>query len=129
MTPSRSGAGLSDRPLLGSGHEFQMSCVCAANRDLHAAILAEVDRGIERLREAGYRPTAVLTVVDREEGGRAAIEATGLRFLALATFKEMGAADFARKRDLAAASFLRQGVTFTVWAWAERVVASKRAAA
>ena len=33
----------------------------------------------------------------------------------LATFKEMGAADFARKRDLAAASFLSQGVTFTVY--------------
>ena len=33
----------------------------------------------------------------------------------LATFKEMGAADFARKRDLAAASFLGQGVTFTVY--------------
>ncbi len=33
----------------------------------------------------------------------------------LATFKEMGAADFGRKRDLAAASFLSQGVTFTVY--------------
>ncbi len=33
----------------------------------------------------------------------------------LASFKEMGAADFERKRDLAAASFLRQGVTFTVY--------------
>jgi len=33
----------------------------------------------------------------------------------LTTFKEMGAADFARKRDLAAASFLSQGVTFTVY--------------
>ncbi len=33
----------------------------------------------------------------------------------LATFKEMGAADFERKRDLAAASFLTQGVTFTVY--------------
>ena len=33
----------------------------------------------------------------------------------LATFKEMGATDFTRKRDLAAASFLSQGVTFTVY--------------
>ena len=33
----------------------------------------------------------------------------------LASFKEMGAADFERKRDLAAASFLSQGVTFTVY--------------
>ncbi|MEO7167481.1 MAG: circularly permuted type 2 ATP-grasp protein, partial [Chthoniobacterales bacterium] len=33
----------------------------------------------------------------------------------LATFKEMAGADFARKRDLAAASFLSQGVTFTVY--------------
>ncbi len=31
------GAGLDDRPLLGSGHEFQMSCVTAANAELHAA--------------------------------------------------------------------------------------------
>src|SRR5262249_4831876 len=33
----------------------------------------------------------------------------------LASFKEMGEADFQRKRDLAAASFLSQGVTFTVY--------------
>jgi uncharacterized circularly permuted ATP-grasp superfamily protein len=33
----------------------------------------------------------------------------------LASFKEMGATDFERKRDLAAASFLSQGVTFTVY--------------
>jgi uncharacterized circularly permuted ATP-grasp superfamily protein len=33
----------------------------------------------------------------------------------LTAFKEMGRADFARKRDLAAASFLTQGVTFTVY--------------
>lgn len=33
----------------------------------------------------------------------------------LASFKEMGAADFERKRDLAASSFLTQGVTFTVY--------------
>jgi uncharacterized circularly permuted ATP-grasp superfamily protein len=33
----------------------------------------------------------------------------------LGRFKEMGAADFARKRQLAATSFLQQGVTFTVY--------------
>lgn len=33
----------------------------------------------------------------------------------LGSFKEMGPADFERKRDLAAASFLTQGVTFTVY--------------
>ncbi len=33
----------------------------------------------------------------------------------LESFKEMGAADFQRKRNLAATSFLQQGVTFTVY--------------
>jgi myo-inositol-1(or 4)-monophosphatase len=44
------GRPLDDRPLLGSSHEFQMSCVAAANAELHAAICAELDAGIERLR-------------------------------------------------------------------------------
>jgi len=44
------GKPLADRPLLGSSHEFQMSCVAAANAELHSAICAELDRGIERLR-------------------------------------------------------------------------------
>jgi myo-inositol-1(or 4)-monophosphatase len=44
------GRSLGDRPLLGSGHDFQMSCVAAANAELHAAICAEIDAGIERLR-------------------------------------------------------------------------------
>jgi myo-inositol-1(or 4)-monophosphatase len=48
-----SGHPLGDRPLLGSGHDFQMSCVCAANAELHAAIIASLDAGIERLRAAG----------------------------------------------------------------------------
>ena len=46
------GKTLRDRPLLGSGHEFQMSCVAAANRELHAAICSAIDAGIERLRAA-----------------------------------------------------------------------------
>lgn len=44
------GGSLDDRPLLGSGAEFQMSCVCAANAELHARIVAAVAAGIERLR-------------------------------------------------------------------------------
>ena len=44
------GEPLSDRPLLGSSHEFQMSCVAAANAELHAAICRSLDAGIERLR-------------------------------------------------------------------------------
>ena len=43
------GAPLADRALLGSGAEFQISCIAAANADLHAQILASIDRGIERL--------------------------------------------------------------------------------
>jgi len=48
-----SGRRLDDRPLLGSGHEFQMSCVCAATAELHGAIIAALDAGIERLRATG----------------------------------------------------------------------------
>jgi myo-inositol-1(or 4)-monophosphatase len=43
------GASLAGRPLLGSGPEFQISCIAAANHDLHGAILTAVERGIERL--------------------------------------------------------------------------------
>jgi myo-inositol-1(or 4)-monophosphatase len=43
------GESLSERRLLGSSHDFQMSCVAAANADLHAAICREIDAGIERL--------------------------------------------------------------------------------
>jgi myo-inositol-1(or 4)-monophosphatase len=46
------GQSLASRPLLGSGHDFQMSCVAAANQDLHSAICSEIDAGIERLRSA-----------------------------------------------------------------------------
>jgi myo-inositol-1(or 4)-monophosphatase len=44
-----SGLTLDDRPLLGSGADFQMSCIASANHDLHAELVAEVDRGIARL--------------------------------------------------------------------------------
>jgi myo-inositol-1(or 4)-monophosphatase len=44
------GESLAARPLLGSGHDFQMSCVAAANEELHARILEVVERGFERVR-------------------------------------------------------------------------------
>ncbi len=44
------GIPLDDRPLLGSGAEYQMSCVVSANRELHDRILRAVDRGVERLK-------------------------------------------------------------------------------
>jgi myo-inositol-1(or 4)-monophosphatase len=44
------GRPLDDRRLLGSGHEFQMSSISAANAGLHTALVAAVDAGIERLR-------------------------------------------------------------------------------
>ncbi len=47
-----SGRSLDQRPLLGSGHSFQMSCVASANLGLHSQILELVDRGIGRLLEA-----------------------------------------------------------------------------
>ena len=40
---------IAGRALLGSGAEFQISCIAAANADLHAQILASIDRGFERL--------------------------------------------------------------------------------
>lgn len=43
------GEPLDGRLLLGSGAEFQMSCVTSANRELHDQILATIDRGIARL--------------------------------------------------------------------------------
>jgi myo-inositol-1(or 4)-monophosphatase len=44
------GGPLAGRPLLGSGHGYQMSCVAAANETLHAHILEAVERGFLRLR-------------------------------------------------------------------------------
>jgi myo-inositol-1(or 4)-monophosphatase len=45
-----SGQSLDDRPLLGSGADFQMSVVASANRALHDKVLAAIDRGVDRLR-------------------------------------------------------------------------------
>jgi myo-inositol-1(or 4)-monophosphatase len=44
-----SGMPLAPRPLLGSGHEFQMSCVAAANPRLHSKLISAVERGIQGL--------------------------------------------------------------------------------
>jgi myo-inositol-1(or 4)-monophosphatase len=44
------GRPLDDRPLLGSGHEFQMSMLAAASEALHAKLVSEIDHGIARLR-------------------------------------------------------------------------------
>jgi myo-inositol-1(or 4)-monophosphatase len=43
------GKPLDDRPLLGSSHDFQMSCIAVANAGLHAEICRAIDAGIERL--------------------------------------------------------------------------------
>jgi myo-inositol-1(or 4)-monophosphatase len=50
LVTDASGRSLGDRPLLGSGADYQMSCVAAANATLHDAIVREIDRGIDRLR-------------------------------------------------------------------------------
>ena len=46
------GEPLAARPLLGSGHDYQMSCVAAANPALHGAVLAMLERGFGELRTA-----------------------------------------------------------------------------
>jgi myo-inositol-1(or 4)-monophosphatase len=43
------GRPIGDRPLLGSGPEFQISCVAAANQELHRAICDSIEAGIARL--------------------------------------------------------------------------------
>jgi myo-inositol-1(or 4)-monophosphatase len=44
------GEPLDDHRLLGSGHEFQMSSISAANAQLHAALVREIDAGVARLK-------------------------------------------------------------------------------
>ncbi|MBY0470696.1 orotate phosphoribosyltransferase [bacterium] len=46
-------------------------------------------KAIERLREAGYKPVAVFTVVDRQSGGREVFEKMGVKFLSLFTLQEI----------------------------------------
>jgi myo-inositol-1(or 4)-monophosphatase len=47
------GEPLAPRPMLGSGNEFQISCVAAATSEQHPAIGGVHDAGIERLRQQG----------------------------------------------------------------------------
>jgi myo-inositol-1(or 4)-monophosphatase len=51
------GRGITDRPLLGSGPEFQISVVAAANQELHGGICAAIDAGVERLAAGAAGPT------------------------------------------------------------------------
>jgi myo-inositol-1(or 4)-monophosphatase len=43
------GSSLASRPLLGSGHEFQMSSISACCAELHAVLVREIDAGVKRL--------------------------------------------------------------------------------
>jgi myo-inositol-1(or 4)-monophosphatase len=47
------GRPIRDRLLLGSGPEFQISCVAAANQDLHRAICDSIEAGVARLAASG----------------------------------------------------------------------------
>lgn len=49
-------------------------------------------QAIERLRGEGYDPVAVMTVVDREEGGEALLQEKGLDFLRILGLSEIRAA-------------------------------------
>jgi orotate phosphoribosyltransferase len=48
-------------------------------------------KAVDRLLEAGFKVEAVLTVVDREEGAREAVEARGLKFFSLSNLREIRA--------------------------------------
>jgi len=55
LVSDAAGRPLSDRPLLGSGADFQMSVVVSANQALHAQILEHLDAGLDRLRFTNAR--------------------------------------------------------------------------
>ena len=46
-------------------------------------------KAIERLRDAGYEPIAVLTIVDREQGGAEVFTREGLKFIPLLKLSEI----------------------------------------
>jgi orotate phosphoribosyltransferase len=46
-------------------------------------------KAIDRLREAGFKPVATLTVVDRQQGGEELLTKQGLKFLRLATLEDV----------------------------------------
>ncbi len=63
------GESLGERPLLGSGAEFQMSVVASANATLHARILDSVQEGVSRLRHSPGRYSAARRGRDRGRAG------------------------------------------------------------
>jgi orotate phosphoribosyltransferase len=50
----------------------------------------QVIEACKTLQDAGATVTAVVVTIDRQEGGRAAVEAAGLRFEALFTTSDLG---------------------------------------
>ena len=44
LVTDAAGGSLDDRPLLGSGAEYQMSCIASANAELHSKLVAAVER-------------------------------------------------------------------------------------
>ena len=69
----------------GTGRQIEGHCPAGAR----VAVLDDVVtrggsilRAVEAVRAAGAEPVIALTLVDREEGGRAALEAVGLPFFA-----------------------------------------------
>src|SRR4029077_2846546 len=52
VVPAGRGEPLDDRPLLGSGPEYQMSIVASGNQELHDRILAAVEAGLDRFAAA-----------------------------------------------------------------------------
>ncbi|MBI3179668.1 MAG: orotate phosphoribosyltransferase [Deltaproteobacteria bacterium] len=81
------------------GHGTQSFVEGRANLPAGSAVLIVEDvvttggstlKAIERARAAGLSPVAVLALVDREEGGAAAIAASGVRFAALFTRSDFG---------------------------------------
>lgn len=46
-------------------------------------------KAVDRLREAGFRVPAVISVVDREEGAQEAVQARGLKFFSLCSLREI----------------------------------------
>ena len=68
--------------------------VCWCPPLIHRNFLPEGDwcgstlKAVEKLRAAGYQVSGVVALVDRLEGGREAIEAAGLAFIALYTRRD-----------------------------------------
>lgn len=46
-------------------------------------------KAVEKLEEAGFKVAAIVTVVDRIEGGREVIEGRGIKFFSLCTLPEI----------------------------------------